>query len=273
MHPLARPRVKNSPGCIPIPPQIGAGPYPSAATQGPCRPAPRQGRSAADARRWPPAAGGAGRPRSATRASRTRQPPSKSGGSLNVDATPPGISLLLRWPEVSVPGCRFGMRSLTLLMASPSCKVALAIQFRQKCYPDSAASRRAAVGAPRSPSRSAAFCDCNERQVSTLLRWWSPSPGPRSIPLRPSPRRSCRGWTCPCAERSLSPGGFRTRSPSWSKLTPDRSAWANISTISANTNFPAPSMRWSRIASTPWGWTSTPRPARCCRESPALEKD
>ena len=40
----------------------------------------------------------------------------------------------------------------------------------------------------------------------------------------------------------LTPGGFRTRSPSWSRLIPNRSAWANISTISANTNFRARSM-------------------------------
>ena len=39
--------------------------------------------------------------------------------------------------------------------------------------------------------------------------------------------------------------------PSWSRLIPNRSAWANISMISANTNFHARSMRWSRIVSTP----------------------
>jgi transcriptional accessory protein Tex/SPT6 len=38
-------------------------------------------------------------------------------------------------------------------------------------------------------------------------------------------------------------GGFRIRSPSWSRLIPNRSAWANISTISASRNFRAPSMR------------------------------
>jgi protein Tex len=54
---------------------------------------------------------------------------------------------------------------------------------------------------------------------------------------------------CRCAERSRSHDGSRTRSPSWSRLIPNRSASANISTISADQNLRAPSMRWSRIAS------------------------
>ena len=44
---------------------------------------------------------------------------------------------------------------------------------------------------------------------------WCPRPARRCIRRRRWPRPSCPAWTCPCAARSRSPGGCRTRSRSW----------------------------------------------------------
>ncbi|WP_432761011.1 hypothetical protein [Neisseria subflava] len=43
-------------------------------------------------------------------------------------------------------------------------------------------------------------------------------------------RASSPTWTFPCAARCPSPAGCKTRSPSWSKSTPNPSAWGSIST-------------------------------------------
>ena len=46
-------------------------------------------------------------------------------------------------------------------------------------------------------------------------RSWCPRPAPRCTRRRRSPRPNCRAWMCPCAARSRSRGGCRTRSRSW----------------------------------------------------------
>ena len=58
---------------------------------------------------------------------------------------------------------------------------------------------------------------------------------------------SCPAWTCRCAARSRSPGGSRTRWPSWSRSTPSPSGSGSTSTTWRRSSCPA---RWTRSSRT-----------------------